>query len=236
MVFALATLLCAAPHVVVVQRSATGVSASATTALLADVQARLEAVEPGSSLAPPCLRDQDCLLATAAGDGTAAAIGVTFAAGPRGVSVDLEARGHAGEALGTWTGSVPTTSRRLPADAAELFTQLASRLEEPQPSIASAAPPSGEGALAITVPAPRPAGPLFLSAGLVAVAGVGFSIAGLVLRGPLDAHFAMEPIALTRAEATQQVTTINALFTVSLALVLAAVGLAGGGLIAWLRD
>ncbi len=189
----------------------------------------------GQRLAAPCPRDHDCLLATAASEGTAAAIGVTFATGPRGISIDLEARGHAGEALGTWTDSVSTGSTHLPADAEELFTRLAAQLTSLQRAASATlasegiAPSGLERAL-------RPAGPLFLSAGVAAVAGLGCAIAALVLRAPLDAQLAMEPIALTRAQATQQVTTINALFTVSLALVLAAVGLAGGGIIAWLRD
>jgi hypothetical protein len=228
---ALAGLLTAAPHVVVVQRSLLGLPATSAAPIIEDVRAHLEAVGFQATIREPCKRgSNDCL--DAAASTAAAAIGVSVASGPRGLSVDLEAKSAFGETLGTWTCGLPASQTKLPPEALPFFSSLAEKLRPapaPQPAVVERPSPA---------PAPRPARPLFIAAAAAAAVSFGLSSASVAMRGPLDAQLAMPGVitTLTRDDARRQVATVNGLLTASLVLVLTALGLGAAGLIAALLD
>jgi len=218
----LALVLASSPHVLVLQRAALGVQPRAAVAILTEVKDRASKAGLEATRASACEKDHDCL-PEAAASAAITAVGVSIVSGPGGITVDLEALSPTGESLATWTGTLPPKVTVLPAQAEPFFALLASKLPKPAPA---EAPPA-----VVEAPQPlRPARPLFISAGVAAAGAIGFGIATLVLRGPLEAALQTRPvIPLTSDQAMQQINLVGTLATTSLVLAIVALSLGLGG-------
>jgi hypothetical protein len=210
----LASLLTATPEVILVKRSATGVPDATMTALLEEIRAGLEREgvhsRVGSSV---CGSDLKCLGEAARTAKLQAALGVAVAPGPRNLAVDFELVDAKDKSVSASTFRVPLKGSPLPAEASDFFhiTALLSAPETDAPRAVHLEPERTE-AVEVSVARPRP---LLRVAGVTtiatAAAGIGLLVAGLVIKGQLDAQLKRMPISISRDAANSQAGLSNAL-------------------------
>lgn len=218
LVLPIALVLAAAPQarVSIVERSTLQLTAAAGAELRAQLASALTEARLAPELARDKCPDRACLFARARDSG-AAVIGVTLVKDRRGVTVDLEAV-NAVTVLQQRTLAVPAGRLDQSADVQLFAHQLAALLLLDRP-VAEAEKPGlvprdvPDAPLVVAAgPSPAPKVIGGVSAGLGAV-GLGLLVAGLVVKGGLDAALAEQPVvtSLTRAQAEQQASLANGL-------------------------
>ncbi|MFO0593934.1 MAG: hypothetical protein U0228_01485 [Myxococcaceae bacterium] len=247
---ALALGLAAAPPVVLVERDVTAPRSTFDAVLIA-LRERLEKKGLRTLDGVKRCGQPDCL-ARVARDESGVAIGVALGKGRKGVVVDLEAVGPAGDSLTSTTFTLlPDALAELP-DAAGLVDEvsravatLAAR-EAPKPvadapkiEVTREPEPVADEPEDEVPPgfwARPPARITLLSTCGVAVIAIATGVIGAAMKGALDADVHQQPPVLTRPEALDRASSANAMFTVSLISSLVSVVGAGVLLILFAGD
>lgn len=211
-------VLAAAPQarVLIAERTTLQLTPAAGAELRAQFAAALTEARLAPELVSDKCPDRACLFALAR-DSKAAVVGVTLVKNRRGLTVDLEAV-NAVTVLQQRTIAVAAEHLDQSADVQLFAHQLAALLlldrpvaDAPKPELVPQAVPE-EPLVVAAQPSPAPKVIGGVSAGLGAV-GIGLLVAGLVVKGSLDAALAEQPVvtSLTRAQAEQQASLANGL-------------------------
>lgn len=141
--------LAASPKVLIAQGDHEGIAAARATELTQDVRARCEAAHLEAVGDEAACESPGKCVPKAKKAGADAFIIVSLFAGPKVVTVDLDARKADGSKLEVFTGNLAPSAHALPDDAAAFFGRIAKRLTpEEAPKVESLLPPARE-----TVPA-----------------------------------------------------------------------------------
>ncbi len=214
-------VLTAAPTVELWQRETSQAPRSAVDSVLVVLRDALGARElPASGELGRCGPAEDCLLQKARAGG-AIAIGLSIAAGRKGLLVDLEALAPDGDVLASATFPLPASGDRSLPEVRAFVEALAARWKVREPP-AVRVEPAPVTTLTATEDVPEsfwsrtPPRVTLIAAGVTVVGTVALGIAGAVVKGQLDTSLAAAPLTLTRPQALDQAGLANGLFTGSL--------------------
>ncbi|MFT3838690.1 MAG: hypothetical protein QM723_17050 [Myxococcaceae bacterium] len=151
---ALALTLAAAPKVMIADGDHEGVAPNRVSELSSDVRARCATARLEVVGADAACESPGKCVPKAEKAGADAFIVVSLFAGPKGVTVDLDARKADGSKLEVFTVNLPPSAHALPDEAAAFFGRIAKRLTpEEAPKVVSLLPPPRETVPVVETPA-----------------------------------------------------------------------------------
>jgi hypothetical protein len=228
------------PQVALVKRSPPGLQNTVGAAVLHAVGDALKAKGLAVTIEVlGCEPDASCLASAARSSSSVATVALTIARGRKELTIDLEAVDENEKSLGVATLSVPLSGEPLPEEGLRFLGRVADGLLKPvvdAPKAVVLAPAEQPLQVAVVAASPAPSRLPAKAAGgaaiILGVATVALLVAGTVMKGDFDARVGGPRIitSIRRAQAEEQATLINDLFTASTVgagLTTAAAGAAG---------
>lgn len=218
---ALLTLsLAVMPPIGLWQRETSQAPRSAVDSVLVVLRDALAAAElPADGALRRCGPIDDCL-SKMAREGGVIAIGLSVAAGRKGLLADLEAVAPDGEVLASVTFPLPSSGDRSLPEVRGFVETLVFRWRARAPAPVPLAPPVSSVIEEEPVPptfwSTVPARVTLIGTGVAVLSTIALGVAGAVVKGQLDASLALSPPVLSRPQALEQAGAANGLFTGSL--------------------